>query len=308
MKREEFFFDSRDGETKLYAVRYLPEGQPRAIVQIVHGMAEHMGRYEKLAVFLAEQGFLVTGEDHLGHGKSISQKGKGYFCEVDPATVLVRDVHRLKKMTQEQFPGIPCFILGHSMGSLILRNYLYRYGTGIRGAVAVGTGNQPNSVLAVGKIVGGLQKVIFGERHVSRLLDRMAFGAYNKRIEHPRTPYDWFSVDSENVDRYMADPLCGFVFTVNGFRGIFELLSRLNKPEAIETIPKELPILLMAGGQDPVGHYGAAVEELAKNYREVGIRNVSCKIYPDDRHEIFNEKDAPVVCSDLIRWLEEVLK
>lgn len=140
MKKEEIFFLSRDGKTKIHAVKWIPEGKPVCILQIVHGMAEYIERYERLALVLTRQGILVTGEDHLGHGKSVGENGiYGYFCAHDPATVVVRDVHRLKKMVQEQYPGVPYLLLGHSMGSFILRNYLSRYGSGIDGAIVMGT-------------------------------------------------------------------------------------------------------------------------------------------------------------------------
>ena len=142
MIKEEFYFDSRDGESRIHAVRYTPDdGNVKGIVQVVHGMAEYVERYENLAEFLTARGILVTGEDHLGHGKSVAEGGTyGYFCEQDPATVVVRDVHRLKKITEESYPEVPYVILGHSMGSFITRNYLCRYGKGVDGAVIVGTG------------------------------------------------------------------------------------------------------------------------------------------------------------------------
>ena len=154
MKKEEIFFLSRDGKTKIHAVKWIPEGKPICILQIVHGMAEYIERYERLASVLTRQGILVTGEDHLGHGKSVGENGiYGYFCAHDPATVVVRDVHRLKKIVQEQYPGVPYLLLGHSMGSFILRNYLSRYGSGIDGAIVMGTGMQPKAVLNAAKAV-----------------------------------------------------------------------------------------------------------------------------------------------------------
>ena len=150
VKKEEFTFDSRDGSTKLHAVRWTPSGKVICILQIVHGMAEYVERYEALALYLGEKGILVTGDDHLGHGKSVGERGAyGYFCDQDPATVVVRDVHRLKKITQEEYPGVPYVILGHSMGSFILRNYLFRYGSGIQGAIICGTGSQPPLLVKV---------------------------------------------------------------------------------------------------------------------------------------------------------------
>lgn len=195
MHKEEFYFDSRDGQTRIHAVRWIPEGKPRCILQIVHGMAEYVERYERLARILTEEGILVTGENHLGHGKSLygrdgDREGKdlghplGYFCGQDPATVAVRDVHRLKKITQEAYPGIPYLILGHSMGSFMLRNYLCRYGTGIDGAIIMGTGMLPVPMIKCAKALAGVLKVFQGEKHPSFLLNAIAFGAYIKKLRN----------------------------------------------------------------------------------------------------------------------------
>lgn len=308
MKKEEFFFESRDGQHKLHAVRYLPENPPVAILQIVHGMAEHVERYEEFAEFLTQRGILVTAEDHLGHGGSAMQgEPYGYFCSQDPATVVVRDVHRLKKMTQEAYPGIPYVILGHSMGSFILRNYLCRYGSGIDGAVIMGTGMQPAALLTCAKLLVKLQKLIFGEKHVSTLLDKMAFGAYNKKIQNPRTKFDWLSVNAENVDKYMEDPLCGFPFTVNGFETLFELIARLNVPANLETIPKSLPLFMVSGQEDPVGDYGKGVELAHDSLVVAGLQNIQLKLYPGDRHEILNEEDRQTVMEDIYGWVKDTL-
>lgn len=167
MVKEEFYFDSRDGRTRLHAVRYSPDKPEsvRCVLQIIHGMAEYAERYEEFAEFMTARGFLVTGEDHLGHGKSVGRGGtRGYFCEQDPATVLVRDVHRLKKMTEALYPEIPYVILGHSMGSFILRNYLCRYGTGIAAAVIMGTGMQGRISLRIAKMAVGIQRLFCGIR------------------------------------------------------------------------------------------------------------------------------------------------
>ena len=196
MKKKEFYFESRDNHSKVHAVRWLPDDESvKAILVLVHGMAEYIERYEGLANYFTDRGFLVTGIDNLGHGKSIREdKNPGYFAAVDPATVVVRDVHRLKKLTQEEYPGIPVAILGHSMGSFIVRNYVIRYGTGIECAVIMGTGEQPGAVLAGGKAVAGLQKLFLGDNHISKLLEGMAFGSYLKRIPNKRTAMDWLSV------------------------------------------------------------------------------------------------------------------
>lgn len=308
MIKEEFYFDSRDGESRLHAVRYRPEGEARGVLQVVHGMAEYAERYEELAVFLAERGIVVTGEDHLGHGKSVGEAGRtGYFCEQDPATVLVRDVHRLKKLTEVLYPDLPYVILGHSMGSFIARNYLCRYGTGISGAVIMGTGMQPMALLRMAKAAVGMQRLFFGSRHVSRLLDRLAFGGYGRRVDSPRTPWDWLSRDGERVDRYIADPMCGFTFTVNGFGALFELVARLYNEEALSAVPKELPVFLMSGDADPVGDYGKGVARTYESLLEAGLVNVKMNLYEGGRHELLNETCRGQVMEDVWRWLEDTV-
>ncbi len=310
MVKEEFYYDSRDGVSKLHAVRYVPEGdeEVRCVVQIVHGMAEYVERYEAFAEYLTARGYVVTGEDHMGHGKSVGKDGKyGYFCEQDPATVLVRDVHRLKKATQALYPNVPYVLLGHSMGSFIARNYMFRYGTGISAAVIVGTGMMPKNVLNMAKFTACLQKLIFGSRHVSELLNKLAFGSYNAGIETPRTAFDWLTRDEEQVDRYLADPLCGFTFTVNGFCTLFELILRLYREESLERIPKALPVLLVSGAADPVGDYGKGVRKTYDSLCGAGLENVQMKLYPGGRHEILNEIDRDEVYGDIYQWIEETV-
>lgn len=306
MKKEEFYFDSRDGQSTIHAVRYTPDSKEViGVVQIIHGMAEYVERYEEFAEFLTDKGFVVTGDDHLGHGKSVPQGGSfGYFCEQDPATVVVRDVHRLKKKTQSLYPGVPYIILGHSMGSFILRNYLCRYGTGISGAVIVGTGMQSPAVIKLSKVVTALQKRFCGSKHVGKFIDKAAFGSYNKRFEPVRTPADWLSRNEANVDRYVADPLCGFVFTVNGFETLFELISRIQKRENLEKVPKTLPVFMVAGGDDPVGEFGEGVKRAFASLKDVGLTNIQMKLYEKDRHELLNEVDRDVVMQDIYDWIK----
>ena len=308
MVKEEFYFDSRDGKSKIHAVRYRPEdtGQVRCILQVVHGMAEYAERYEEFAAFLVERGFVVTGDDHLGHGKSVGQGGKqGYFCEQDPATVLVRDVHRLKKLTEELYPGVPYVLMGHSMGSFITRNYLCRYGTGISGAVIMGTGMQPKAVLDMARLVAGIQKLFCGSGHVSRLLDRLACGGYGRGITDRRTAFDWLSRDRERVDRYIADPMCGFTFTVNGFGALFELVLRLYSPENLAAVPRELPVFMVSGDADPVGDYGKGVRRAYDSLVAAGLTDIRLKLYPGGRHELLNETNRSQVMQDICRWVEE---
>ena len=306
MKKVEFTYDSRDNASKIHAVRYLPEdGSVKAVVQIVHGMAEYVERYEELAEFLTGRGFLVTGGDHLGHGGSSAEKDYGYFCEQDPATVVVRDVHRLKKMTQQLFPNVPYVILGHSMGSFILRNYLSRYGSGIQGAIIMGTGQQPKALVKAGKLLASMIGLFKGRRYVSNLMQIIAFGSYCDAIKPVRSNFDWLTKENDRVDRYIADPKCGFTFTLNGFQTLFELIDRSGKMEDISLIPKDLPVFFMAGSEDPVGDYGKGVKLACDAMAQAEMKKLSMKMYENDRHEILNETDRAVVMEDIYAWIVE---
>lgn len=309
VKKEEFTFDSRDGKSKIHAVRWIPEGKVICILQIVHGMAEYIERYGEMAEYFAQKGILVTGEDHLGHGKTVSEGGTyGYFCKQDPATVVVRDVHRLKKMTQEEYPGIPYVILGHSMGAFILRNYLFRYGTGIQGAILCGTGSKSQGLIRASWLIAAVQNALFSGKHEAKLIDKLAFGNYNKKITESKTQFDWLSRDEKVVDAYIKDPLCGFTFTVNGFQTMFTLISRLNQHSNLEQMPKQLPVFFIAGEKDPVGDYGEGVKKAYNDFEKAGMEKLAMKLYPEDRHEILNEPDKEKVYEDIYPWIVERVK
>jgi alpha-beta hydrolase superfamily lysophospholipase len=293
----------------IHAIRWIPEGEPVAILQIIHGMQEYIDRYDEFANFLAEKGIIVIGNDHLGHGGSVGERGTyGYFCKNDPATVLVRDAHRLKKMTQEDFPGIPCFILGHSFGSFVAREYITRYGTGIKGAIIQGTAFMPSGTIkSLGGLVNFLQ-VVMGEKYRSTMVNNMAFKGYLKKIPNPRTNFDWLSHNEASVDKYAADPACNFVFTLNGFKTMAELLKRVQDTDKMEDIPKDLPILVTAGKEDPVGNYGEGPEKLYNIYKnDLQIKNVELKLYDGFRHELQQEIGREQVFADQYEWIKKVV-
>lgn len=306
IKKEEFYFGSRDGEHKLYAVKWIPETEkPVCILQIVHGMTEHIGRYEEFALAMAKKGILVVGDDHLGHGRSVPEgELMGYFCKEDAATVLVRDEHRLKKITQEQYPGIPYIIIGHSMGSFILRNYLMRYGNGIDGAIIMGTGMQSKRAVRLGWLQASLLSVLRGPKHVCKAMDRMLFGVYNSKFTAgPEDSGHWVSIDIENVKALQSDPLCNFVFTANGFKTLMQLILNLYDTEKLAQMPKNLPVLFISGQDDPVGGFGKDVEKVFHSFEALGMENVQMKLYPGDRHEIINEADKDQVYGDIYRFI-----
>lgn len=314
-KKEDIFYDSRDGKTKIHGVIWKPDcmltepaEKPRCVLQIIHGMEEHIERYDEFARFLNAHDICVIGNDHLGHGRSVSPDiPHGYFGKGDCATVVVRDVHRLKKTVQEQIPDVPFLILGHSMGSFIARNYITRYGSGIAGAVIMGTGSQPGALLVVGKALTSFMSLFFGRKHKSGLVHAMAFGSYLKRIPNPESSGDWLSRNRENVIRFGEDPLCGFGFTLGGYHTLFQLIARAQSASMIERIPKDLPLFFVAGDEDPVGQYGKGVEKALARYRKAGMTNLKLKFYVGDRHEILNEDDREQVSQDIYDWIETII-
>lgn len=304
--KKEFTFRSRDGINTCYAYSWAPEnGNIKAVFQIIHGMVEYVQRYDAFASFLAAHGYLVVGEDHLGHGKTAAtEKDLGYFCPQDPETVLVRNAHRLKKIIQEQNPGVPYFIMGHSMGSFIFRKYLTMYGSGIDGAIVMGTGVMPAFVTGFGVFLTNFQKVFFGDRHVSGFITHIAFGGYNKRIPDCRTESDWISRDDDVVDAYVKDPLCSFKFSLNAYRTLFKILGYVCKEKNLTTIPDTLPIFVVAGTADPVGNYGKGPKAVYEQYKRLGIKDVTLKLYDGFRHEILNEIGREEPYRDILNWLD----
>lgn len=309
MRKEEFYFDSRDKVTRLHGVRWIPDGEICAIVQIAHGMVEYINRYQEFAEFLTGKGYLVTGHDHLGHGLSVAtETNYGYFCDKkESTTVLVRDIHRLKKMTQEMYPGIPYYLLGHSMGSFLSRKYITMYGTGIDGVLLIGTGGQKNRRLLIGRMVASCLGVLKGWDYRSSFIDRIAFGKFNQKIQDPSTKNDWLSREKKNVLAYNADKYCNFIFTTNGFYTLFSLIAEVQQEDNLKRIPLSLPVYLAAGKDDPVGHYGKDVEDVYQCYKDLGIEDVSIKLYENDRHELLNETDRADVYADIAVWLEKHL-
>ncbi|MCR5720067.1 MAG: alpha/beta hydrolase [Lachnospiraceae bacterium] len=306
MQKEYMEFESRDNKSHISAVKYYPEGEPIGILLIIHGMSEYVERYEDFIKFVCDKGFLVVGEDHLGHGRTVwNNKGslKGYFTQRDGATVVVRDVHRLKKIIQQDYPGTPIYILGHSMGSYMLRDYLVRYGAGIDGAIIMGTGMIPGGKLAMARALVRVRNFFMNEKTTSRLLNKISFGDYNKRIENPETDFDWLSVNKENVKKYIADDMCGFDFTGNGFKVLFDLVHRSCDRKNMRKIPEFLPILLVSGKEDPVGDYGEGVKKTCDALIEAGCTNTTMVLYDGMRHEILNETDKEKAYRDIADWL-----
>lgn len=295
---------SVDGIHALHVVVWEPQGEKKAVLQISHGMVEFIERYADFAEYLNDQGFVVVGNDHLGHGKTAGcDEDLGYFCKENMSAAVINDLHSVTLEMKKQYPGIPYFLLGHSMGSFMARRYLMTYGDELDGAVLSGTGAQPGVVLAAGKIIAGIIQLIKGERYRSAFMQNMSFSAYNKRIHPVRTKNDWLTKDETIVDWYNANKYCTFNFTLNGYRTLFEVLSFIQNKSNMEKIPKSLPVFMVAGEEDPVGAYGKQVTAIYEQYKTMGIKDISCKLYPNDRHEILNETDKETVYKDIADWL-----
>ena len=303
--RTDFYYDSLGGG-KIHACRWLPDGEIKAIVQFVHGIAEYVERYDDFAQFLNEHGILVVAEDHMGHGKSIGEvTPKGCFS--GGWHTAVKDTYRLMKNTMEAFPGVPYILFGHSMGSFMARTILARHpDSGISGAVICGSTWMPGAVIGAGKAVATMICKKDGEQNPSALLQKMMFGSYNKKIEHPRTASDWLTRDQKIVDAYEADPLCGFVPSAGLVRDMMTGLQYIQDPKNLDVMKKDLPVFFIAGGDDPVGGYGEGVRKAADEFKKHGMDRVDLKIYPLCRHEIHNEINRHEVYQDVLAWIENV--
>ena len=304
--KQEFYYPSKDGRTKIHAIEWIPEGEVSAVLQICHGMVEYIDRYDEFARFLNENGYYVVGHDHLGHGQSVVSEDKlGFFHESKGNACVIEDIHYLRKFTQKKYPDVPYFMLGHSMGSFLLRQYIGLYGNGLAGAIVMGTGSKSDFILAVGKLVCRISAFVKGWEYRSNLVNSMAFGGFNKKFAHETTGSNWLSRNPVNAQNYAKDPLCNFVFTVNAYYQMFCGIQAVNRQERNEEVPKTLPIFFVAGREDPVGNFGKSVENIYKNYKSCGIQDVSIKLYEKDRHEILNEVDRRIGFEDLLRWMEK---
>lgn len=308
MKKKEFTFSSADRTNRIHAVLWKPDqGKISGILQISHGMIEYIERYEDFAEFLTDQGFLVVGNDHLGHGRTAaSQEDWGYFAPRKGSDLVVEDLNRLRRMVQKKYPELPYFMLGHSMGSFLLRKYLSKYGRGLSGAIIMGTGSQPDYVVQAGKALCVILALLKGWRYRSSLVDQQVFSGNNNRFQGGDTG-SWLTKDPEIVKAYNSNPCCTFKFTLNGFYNLFDTIHFMNQKRNIQAIPKNLPVFLVSGQDDPVGNYGAGVKKAYETYKKAGIMDLSWKLYPGDRHEILNETDKEIVYQDIYRWLQKHL-
>lgn len=302
--RQDIWYDSK-GAGKIHACRWLPEGAPKAVLQIVHGIAEYVERYDDFANYLTNLGYVVVAEDHMGHGQSINGDGiQGYFH--GGWFTAVEDTMQLMRDTMAEYADLPYVLFGHSMGSFMVRTILCKYpDSGICAAVICGTGWQPAFALAaLLKVVEAICKKT-GETMPSDKLQGMVFGSYNKKVEHPRTSFDWLTRDKNIVDAYIAHPLCGFTASCGLLREMMKGMYYIALPKNLANMKKDLPVFFIAGGDDPVGSYGKGIHQCVEAFRKAGMTDVSVKIYPLGRHEILNEINKNEVYEDVAHWVEK---
>ncbi|MBQ8356509.1 MAG: lysophospholipase [Clostridia bacterium] len=306
---EELTYPSADGKTRVHGYIWRPDGvEPRAMIQLSHGMCEYVQRYDGWARRFCALGFVFCGNDHLGHGHTAPDEAHlGFTAPREGAFYLVEDLHTMSVLMRQRFPELPLILYGHSMGSFAARAYLTRYGELLTGALISGTAGagQPTGVA---KRLAHAIAAAKGDLHRSKFLTSLAFGAYNKRFREEKDEFSWLTRDKAVRDAYRDDRFCTFVFTAAGYDTLFTLLNTVSKKNWAADVPKKLPILLFAGEEDPVGDYGKGVRQVYDRLVAAGCEQVSLKLYPEGRHEMHNECNRDKVFADLTAFLEDVLK
>lgn len=303
----EFSFLSSDGKNNIHAEIYAPKGREiRGVVQLAHGMVDHVGRYTALAEYLVGEGFVFAGNDHLGHGKSVATPDDfGFFASFDGYKLVIDDLYTMNGELRKRFPGKPVILLGHSMGSFLARLYAVKYPTSINGIIIHGTGGK-NPALLLGKAVVGVLRAIFGERHRSKLVKKLSFMGYNSKFDKSEGDEAWLTRAGELVADRKDDPRTNFTFTLAGYNDLFTMLGECNSNLWYYQYPRSLPTILMAGGADPVGNYGDGIREIYDGLSQEGVVALDVEIYEGARHELFNETNRAEVFRDICDWLSTI--
>ncbi len=307
------FFEKMDDGTEIAVHRWIPDGEIKGIVQISHGMTEHAMRYERLGTMLAAAGYVCNAHDHRGHGRTAQravEKGTGmfgYLAEHDGFTRVTDDLHAVLGSLQRAYPGKKTVLIGHSFGSFVAQSYIERYGSCIDSCILIGTAGPRRLLIAAGKMLVSGIGMFCGDKACSRLADTVTFGTYNSRIRHPCSAHAWLNRDENMVRTYDQDPWCGFIPTISFFKDLLDGLRAIHTRQAMRSIPSELPVYLLYGGDDPVGGYGKTVRKLYRCYISNGMSRVQLKCYPGARHEILHELNKNEVFEDILDWIHKTL-
>ncbi len=301
--KKEIRFRSSDSVRMVKGWIYAPKDNIKGIVQISHGMCEHIGRYRHFINDLTKQGYIVCGHDHIGHGESSAPEEYGYFGEKKGYRNLVFDLHYMSLIAKKEYPDLPLFLFGHSMGSFVARLYLSKYSNELSGVILCGTSG-PNALLPTALAACRSVIALKGPLYRSPMLDRLAFGAFNQKILPVRTSNDWLTRKESAVDDYLKDPKCTFIFTASGYHDLFEMISLINQPSWYQTLDCRLPVFLISGDMDPVGNYGKGIWKVFRSMEDAGVQDVTMTLYPQARHELLNELNYDEVLSDIVQWLD----
>jgi alpha-beta hydrolase superfamily lysophospholipase len=302
MQASRFLLDRDDG-ARIQIYRWAPDGAPRAAIQIAHGLCEHAGRYERLATALTAAGYLAYASDHRGHGQSAAQSDRGFFAEADGWRKCLDDLWAVNRRLAADAPGLKIVFFGHSMGSIMGQQFIAEHGGALAGAALSGSNGPPPAILPLGRLLARFERLRLGPRGHSPLLRQIIFGEYNKAFRPARTEFDWLSRDQAEVDKYLADPLCGFPFTTQLAVDLLDAVGPIASQTTIARLPKSLPIYIFSGARDPVG---ANLQGLMDAYRRAGLA-VTAKIYPGARHETLNETNRDEVVADLLAWINRII-
>lgn len=306
-------YESSSGRCDIHVVVWMPDSdkydKPVGVIQIAHGMIDHIERFNEMAMYFADRGYVVAGNDHLGHGDSVASKDDwGYFDDsVSPdesAMYLILDMHRLTRIMKKKFPELPYIIMGHSMGSYMLRRYLMKYGSDVDAAVILGTGNQSMAVVEAGILAAKAVLRAKGDRYRSKVLSKLMFGTYNAGIDNPKSANAWISRDEAIVDAYDSDEKCSFMFTPNAYLGFLNIIKYDIQEKNVAKTPAELPVLFASGLADPVGNYGKDVKKAYMMYTR-HLNDVELRLYEDCRHELHSEQNRDEIFEDIYDWIKE---
>lgn len=309
----DYTFKSKDGVSDVHAVKWIPEGEPKAVFQIVHGMMEYIERYDEFARFLRERGILVAGHDNIGHGHTAKNKDDlGIFHTDNPSDVMVDDIYTHYALLKEEYPNVPYFIMGHSMGSYLLRKTLSQKAEEMKdltAAIIMGTGTEADALLYSGRIIVNLVGKIKSYDFKSSFVKGLMFGSAYKEFDITGTVPEksWLSSDAEKVKQYYSDDYCTFDFSVNGYKALVDTTIYDNKVSNIQKIKKDLPLLFISGEKDPVGGLSVGVKKAVEKYKQAGIQNIDVKIYEGKRHEVLNEVNRQDVYQDIYQWVNKYI-
>lgn len=307
MKISNFTFKGEE-DTAIYVYKYEPieKENINGIVQISHGMSEEAGRYKRFANYLTDNGYIVYINDHRGHGKSAENINRiGILAQKDGIHCIVKDLNKLTKIIKTENNGLPIFLFSHSMGSFAAQKYIIDYSEDIDGVILSGTNGLHGIEVDLGFLVAKVMSKIQGREKKAYLIDKLAFGGFNKKFKPNKSEFDWLSRDFKEVEKYIENEYCGVVFSNGYFYDLFKLFKEIRNTNNLKKINSKLPIYIFAGDKDPVGKFGKGVTKLYESYKKVGIENVEFKLYSGGRHEMLNEINKDEVINDTINWIKQ---